>query len=105
MQSLKKIHAWAQMKVPLLKTLPVRLQKVGLFFFYKNTDFHPKIKTFHSDFYFIIKSGQYYIKFNDHFSVFLCRCRVSVAANGFQKFAISLLKMKFLPNFNTIAPL
>ena len=53
----------------------------------------------------MIKSGQDYIKLNDHFSVFLCPCRVSVAANGFQKFAISLLKMKFLPNFNTIAPL
>ena len=61
--------------------------------------------TFHSDFDFIIKSGQDNIKLNDHFSVFLRRCHVSVAANGFQKFAISLLKMKFLPNFNTIAPL
>ena len=35
------------------------------------------------------------------YTVFLSGCRVSVAANGFQKFAISLLKMKFLPNFNT----
>ena len=31
-------------------------------------------------------------------------CYVSVAANGFQKFAISLLGMKCLPN-NTTAPL
>ena len=58
---------------------------------------------FISDFDFIKKSVQDYIKLNDHFSVFLCRCRVSVAANEFQKFAISLLKMKILPNFNTIA--
>ena len=38
------------------------------------------------------------------FSLSLLVC-VSVAANGFQKFAISLQKMKFLPNFNTNAPL
>ena len=47
----------------------------------------------------------FYIRLNNHFSVFLCWCHVSVAANGFQKIAISLLKTKFLPNFNTIAPL
>ena len=52
----------------------------------------------------MIKSGHDYIKLNDHFSVFLCWCRVSVAANGFQKFAISLLKMKILPNFLTPLP-
>ena len=46
-----------------------------------------------------------YIRLNNHFSVILFWCHVSVAANGFQKFAISLLKTKFLPNFNTTAPL
>ena len=43
------------------------------------------------------------MRLNNHFLVFLCWCHVSVAANGFQKFAISLLKTKFLPNFNTTA--
>ena len=46
-----------------------------------------------------------YIRLNNHFSVILFWSHVSVAANGFQKFAISLLKTKFLPNFNTTAPL
>ena len=46
-----------------------------------------------------------YIRLNNHFSVILCWYHVSFAANGFQKFAISLLKTKFLPNFNTTAPL
>ena len=44
-----------------------------------------------------------YIRLNNHFSVILFWCHVSVAANGFQKFAISLLKTKFLPNFNNTA--
>ena len=38
-----------------------------------------------------------------HLLFFICWCRVSVATNGFQKFAISLLKMRFLPNLNTSA--
>ena len=58
----------------------------------------------------MIKSGQDYIKLIDHFSVFLCWCRVSIAANGFQKFAISLLKRSFcqillpLPLFEKLIP-
>ena len=53
----------------------------------------------------IVKSKWDYIRLNNHFSVFLYWCHVSVAANGIEIFAISLLKMKFLPNFNTTAPL
>ena len=40
-----------------------------------------------------------------HLLFFICQCRISVAADGFQKFTISFLKMSFLPNFNTTAPL
>ena len=53
----------------------------------------------------MIKSEWTYIRLNYHFLVILYWCHVSAAANGFQKFAISLLKMKFLPIFNTTAPL
>ena len=53
----------------------------------------------------MIKSEWNYIRLNNHFLVIPCWCHVSVAANGFQKIAISLLKTKFLPNFNTTAPL
>ena len=73
--------------------------------FTKTTDFHPKSKTLNSGFDTIIKSEWTYIRLNNHFSVILYWCHVSVAANGFQKFAISLLKMKFLSIFRTTAPL
>ena len=67
--------------------------------------FTQKSKYLISDFDFIIKSGLHYIRFNYHFSVFLAWCRIFVAANGFQKFEISLQNIMILPNFTTTAPL
>ena len=67
--------------------------------------FTQKSKYFISDLDFLIKSRFDYIRFNYHFSIFLGWCRVSVAANGFQKFETSLKNIKFLPHFITTAPL
>ena len=52
-------------------------------------------------YFFIIKSGYNYVRLNNHCAVFLYRCHVSASANGFQKFAILYLKMKFPQIFNT----
>ena len=75
-------------------------------FMYKNTDFHKK-KTwpYHFGFDFIIKPEVGYIQLNNHFLIFLSWFHVSGAGNGFQKFVFLLLKVMFLPNFNTTAPL
>ena len=82
-----------------LKTLSVRVQKFVLKFI-KTPIFTQKSRHYNSSSYIIIKSGWNYIRLNNHFSVFLCWCHVSVAANGFQKLAILLLKVKFLPNLH-----
>ena len=74
-------------------------------FKYKTPIFTQKSRHSNSGFDTIIKSEWTYIRLNNNFSVILCWYHVSFAANGFQKFAISLLKTKFLPNFNTTAPL
>ena len=76
-----------------------------VFKFIKTPIFTQKSKNYNSGFDTIIKSEWSYIRLNNHFTVIRCWCHVSVAANGFQKFAISPLKTKVLPNFNTTAPL
>ena len=50
----------------------------------------------------MIKSELTYIRLNNHCSVILCWWHESVAANRFQKFAISLLSRKFLPNLTPL---
>ena len=81
------------MKTLNLKTLPVKTQKFVILCI-KNTDFH-------FGFDFIIKPEVGYIQLNNHFLIFLCWFHVSGARNGFQKFVFLLLKVMFLPNFNT----
>ena len=70
--------------------------------FIKTPIFIQNSRHWKSGFDTIIKSEWTYIRLTNHFSVFLCWCHVSVAANGFQKFAISLLKTKFLQNFTPL---
>ena len=72
---------------------------------YKNTDFHKKTMALPFWFDFIIKPEVGYIQLNNHFLIFLSWFHVSGAGNGFQKFVFLLLKVMFLPNFNTTAPL
>ena len=83
--------------------LPVRFCQKFKFVLIKILFFTQKSRDFISDINFI-KESQGRIIYNSMIILSLYWSRVSVAANGFQKFANSLLKMEFLPNFNTTAP-
>ena len=92
------------MKTLNLKTLPVKTQKCVILGI-KTLIFTKKPWPYHFGFDFIIKPEVGYIQLNNHFLIFLSWFHVSGAGNGFQKFVFLLLKVMFLPNFNTTAPL